>query len=75
MRGTNDCVYETPCGWCTKWDKKCDVKASDTEYEPVECAHEWVATNRGGGYASADLVRTYTIWKCLLCGEEKEVED
>lgn len=20
------CTYETPCGWCTKWDKKCDRK-------------------------------------------------
>lgn len=20
------CTYETPCGWCTKWDKKCDQK-------------------------------------------------
>lgn len=20
------CPYETPCGWCTKWDKKCDEK-------------------------------------------------
>lgn len=20
------CTYETPCGWCTKWDKKCDCK-------------------------------------------------
>ena len=20
------CLYETPCGWCTKWDKKCDKK-------------------------------------------------
>lgn len=20
------CIYETPCGWCTKWDKKCDRK-------------------------------------------------
>lgn len=20
------CQYETPCGWCTKWDKKCDRK-------------------------------------------------
>lgn len=22
------CPYETPCGWCTKWDKKCDNKIS-----------------------------------------------
>lgn len=23
---TNICPYETPCSWCTKWDKKCDKK-------------------------------------------------
>lgn len=21
-----NCVYKTPCGWCSKWDKECDVK-------------------------------------------------
>lgn len=26
MMGTIRCTYETPCGWCTKWDKKCDMK-------------------------------------------------
>lgn len=26
MMGTFNCVYETPCGWCTKWNKKCDEK-------------------------------------------------
>ena len=26
MIGTIDCVYETPCGWCSKWNKKCDRK-------------------------------------------------
>ena len=26
MTGTNNCVYETSCGWCSKWDKKCDNK-------------------------------------------------
>ena len=30
MIGTINCVYETPCGWCSKWDKKCDRKISDT---------------------------------------------
>ena len=23
---TRQCTYSTPCGWCTKWDKKCDKK-------------------------------------------------
>lgn len=30
MQGLNSitmqCTYATPCGWCTKWDKKCDKK-------------------------------------------------
>lgn len=26
MNITGICTYETPCGWCTKWDKKCDKK-------------------------------------------------
>lgn len=26
MIGTINCVYETPCGWCSKWNKKCDNK-------------------------------------------------
>ena len=30
MQGTNPitmlCTYSTPCGWCAKWDKKCDKK-------------------------------------------------
>ena len=26
MMGTMNCTYETPCGWCAKWDKKCDKK-------------------------------------------------
>ena len=30
IQGTNPltmlCTYETPCGWCTKWDKECDKK-------------------------------------------------
>lgn len=23
---TGTCQYSTMCGWCTKWDKKCDRK-------------------------------------------------
>ena len=29
MIGTINCNYETPCGYCTKWDKKCDKKIGD----------------------------------------------
>lgn len=26
MIGTINCIYKTPCHWCSKWDKKCDEK-------------------------------------------------
>lgn len=27
-----NCVYETPCGWCSKWDKQCNKK-NDTDVD------------------------------------------
>ena len=27
------CFYETPCGWCTKWDKKCDRQPYKHTYQ------------------------------------------
>ena len=26
QRPKQPCAYETPCGWCAKWDKECDRK-------------------------------------------------
>ena len=72
MMGTIDCVYETPCHWCSKFDKKCDRKIDSIKNE---CVHRWQPTTRGGGSANENGARTYTIWKCEFCGEEKEVED
>lgn len=31
MIGPSTCTYETPCGWCTKWDKKCDTKIPECD--------------------------------------------
>lgn len=30
MIETGMCDYRTPCGWCSKWDKKCDKKIGTT---------------------------------------------
>ena len=37
------CPYETPCGWCSKWDKKCDGKIGKENIiniKPVDYAKE-----------------------------------
>lgn len=37
MIGTDRCVYETPCRWCSKWDKQCDKKIGcHTNSEPTK---------------------------------------
>lgn len=46
MIGITSCIYETPCGWCAKWDKKCDRKISTSDLTTTTkyCAidgHEW----------------------------------
>lgn len=68
MIGTANCVYETPCGWCSKWDKECDKKMHTKSYrinnpKPIQsikvCDHEWECT----GMSTAGT--TYTCKKCF----------
>lgn len=64
MMGTINCVYKTPCGWCAKWDKKCDRKTPENKLAAVnkmcqsESDHEWECT----GMSTAGT--TYTCRKC-----------
>lgn len=74
MIGTANCIYETPCGWCSKWDKECDKKmyASNDQKEqsrPVdeitrniicksEDDHEWECR----GMTTTEI--TYVCKKC-----------
>ncbi len=51
MFGTMNCNYETPCGWCTKWDKKCDKKiGGGNDVEPrtkKDFTLEWIKSGKG----------------------------
>ena len=68
MIGTVNCVYETPCGWCSKWDKRCDKVIAYTTInvdKPIKvnkstCDHEW--ENYGLSTASTQYI-------CQKCGK------
>lgn len=51
MMGTFDCIYETPCGWCSKWDKKCDNKIPErghrAKISPIDDAMNDIKNGRG----------------------------
>lgn len=40
MQGLNpltmQCIYSTPCGWCAKWDKKCDRRIGHKKDKDLE---------------------------------------
>lgn len=50
MIGSSNCIYETPCGWCSKWDKKCDRKIGKDSptpsdiYTPEEIREKYIST-------------------------------
>lgn len=63
MLGTVKCTYETPCGWCTKWDKKCDSKVekeddSATLINATCIKHEWELLS------TSSSVMTFVCKKC-----------
>lgn len=66
MMGTFDCVYETPCHWCSKWDKKCDKK-SEKEIFINECDHDWLTL-----YNPKTTLKVSTF--CKKCGKIKDGE-
>lgn len=65
MMGTINCVYETPCGWCSKWDKKCDNKTSKEK----PCFHTWIEA-KNLSYID-ETGKPHKVYKCVKCGEEK----
>ena len=58
MNITGICPYETPCGYCTKWDKKCDKKIGSKPRIPAPPCWECVNS------------RIYGMPNCEKCNRE-----
>lgn len=68
MQGLNpltmQCTYETPCGWCAKWDKKCDKKIGcDSHSLPMPESHARKIINeiKSGKLPQLDMNDTYGL--------------
>ena len=76
MIGTANCVYETPCGWCSKWDKECDKKMhikSDriTSSKPIVVLNrvcEWELDHEWKTYGTS---AEGTLQICNRCGKHR----
>ena len=79
------CIYETPCGWCTKWDKECDLKPYKrglrVEINPVDDAigviGEVALTNKicesekDHEYECCGMSTEGSSYMCKKCGKYK----
>ena len=71
MIGSINCTYETPCGWCSKWDKKCDRKiGTATPITGGTVAVPEISINDISGFVSA----TATSSNSKKCGGCKKTD-
>jgi hypothetical protein len=68
MQGLNpltmQCAYSTPCGWCAKWDKKCDNKIGcEPPSIPIPESHAQKIINeiKSGKLPPIDMNDTYGL--------------
>lgn len=81
MIGTDRCVYETPCRWCSKWDKKCDRKIPERgqriKINPVDDAID-ISLIEPVKMCESESDHDWEIslssepeWRCRKCGQVK----
>ena len=65
MIGAINCIYETPCGWCSKWDKKCDNKIPErgqrAKCKPVDDIGESIKFVYDDWYDNDDIAEKLTL--------------
>ena len=76
-----NCVYKTPCGWCSKWDKECDEKMHTKSYrmkhpKPIMSADEVIANKMcveesDHEWECCGISTVGTDYICKKCGTHK----
>ena len=81
MQGTNpltmQCTYSTPCGWCTKWDKKCDKKIGESvkpyNYLKETQINRICQSEEDHQWECCGMSTVRSDYRCKKCGAYKTV--
>jgi hypothetical protein len=77
MQGTNpltmQCIYSTPCGWCTKWDKKCDRKISKSPILKETYTNKTCQSEEDHKWELCGVSAVGCSYTCKKCGVYKTV--
>lgn len=77
------CTYSTPCGWCTKWDKRCDRKPYKREpsvkIHPVDdlgiilTSNKQCKSDSDHEWVYSTISTTGYTLICTKCGEKRNM--
>ena len=80
MVGSINCVYETPCGWCSKWDKKCDKKLPEQKAKQshvdgldakIAQSNKMCSSASDHEWECCGISTDGTTYVCMKCGTHK----
>lgn len=77
MNITGVCPYETPCGWCTKWDKKCDKKIpgppviNQPDYSTETLTNKICESDLDHQWECCGISTAGSTYRCKICGTYK----
>ena len=73
MNITGVCPYETPCGWCTKWDKECDKKMYKSEDRlTVNPTIDYLTYTSGLRGCDTCAKKGWSMPECHECNKEND---
>lgn len=67
------CPYELPCGWCTKWDKKCDRKIPESPILKETLTNKICKSDEDHEWVCCGISTKGSHYRCTKCGAYKTV--
>ena len=69
---TMRCTFSTPCGWCVKWDKKCDKKIGEHySYSKETITNQTCKSSEDHEWYCCGMSTEGNHYRCIKCGEFK----
>ena len=67
------CKYLLPCGWCDKYDRRCNVSLEEFEFfnKEEQCNHNWVTEKAETATKEEAGCVTYYTLRCSICGKKR----
>ena len=77
MNITGICTYETPCGWCTRQNKECDMRVEKQKrmygdlFKSPTITNEICKSEEDHQWECCGVSTAESTYQCKICGKMK----